>query len=585
MVIKNGAEVGNLDFLLDKWKIKEVYGEDVDFIPPLCLFKNSAEALELLHKHVENNSRIIFHTDVDVDGIGTTFIIKRAIENFGSNQHIAMINKEKIHGIQQKHVDYINHTKCADLVIITDSSSNNIDIIKQFNCDVLCIDHHEMEQDDTIGKCLDGIHDYVIVNNTISNTGEEFKQTYDWLKSKNTRDDELVMSCNEYKSDRAMSCGVVVYEFLRLYGYAYDCILSLEQSKLVQWAGITLYTDVIDTVNQRNQWYISQTLMNPDVEHTLRVMLNVLTSYKGISYKSMLDKNYIQYKFAPVINKAIRAGHGDEVLNIVLNEPARISEVQKYGELQTSAVDKAIYTYVIDDESGVKTKVNRVCNNRGIVELNTKALNIHPNYFGVIAGKLCDANKHCSVVYTEEIGIDKKGNAIKILKGSFRGGIKTIDYRSVFLNYTDGDFEVKAQGHTTAFGFEATPEQTYEIMKILTNMEDSTIETKPFLTIGDMAPNEMGTYHIDNFDDFKRAGGLVSLATGNSRVITNDEIMIRVRLIDVELESTRKTSNCSVYNYKFGTLNCTSFSEINGIYVDIYVEMNNKLDAYIKEAR
>lgn len=582
MVLNNNIEVGSIDFLLDKWKIEEVYGEDTDYKPPLYLFKNSVQALELLHKHIENNSRIIFHTDVDLDGIGTTFIIKRTLEKLGSNQHIAMINKEKIHGIQKKHAEYVNTTRCADLVVITDSSSNEVDIIKQFNCDVLCIDHHEMEHTETKGKCLDGIHEYVIVNNTLDNTSEDFHQAHKWLQSKSTRQ---LPNCNEYLADRAMSCGVVVYEFLRLYGYAYDCILTLEQSKLVQWAAITLYTDVIDTINQRNQWYLSQTLMNPDVEYTLRVMLSVLTSYKGISYKSMIDKNYIQYKFAPVINKAIRAGHGNDVLDIILNEPARILDMQKYGELQVDAVERATTTYEIEDNSGLKKRVDRKCNTRGIIELNTKGLNIHPNYFGVIAGKLCDKYKHCAVVYTETKGTDINGNDIDILKGSFRGGIKTIDYRKAFLEHTSGDFLVKAQGHKTAFGFEATPEQTYDIMKKLTDLENSTTDTKPFLTIGDMAPSEMGTYHIDNFDDFKRKGGLISLATGNSRVITNDEIMMRVRLVDVELESVKQTANYSVYSYKFGNLSCISFNEIKSIYADIYVEMNNRLDAYIKEAR
>lgn len=585
MVIKNGIEVGNIDFLLDKWKIRDVYEENYDFVPSLCLFKNSVELLELLYKHIVNNSRIIFHTDVDVDGIGTTFIIKRALENFGSNQHIAMINKEKVHGIQQKHADYINQTKCADLVIITDSSSNNIDIIKQFECDVICIDHHEIEHSDTIGSCLDGMHKYVIVNNTVSNTGESYSNAVKWLKDKSDKDIDAIINSNEYIADRAMSCGVVVYELLRVYGYAYDCILSLEQSRLVQWAGITLYTDVIDTLNHRNQWYLNQTLMNPDVEYTLKIMLSALTSYRGIAYKSMLDKNYIQYKLAPVINKAIRAGHGNDILGIILNEPSRISEMQKYGELQTDAVNKAIYMHTVDPESGLSVQTDRICSSRGIVELDTTKLDIHPNYFGVIAGKLCDANKHCAIVYAEADGVDKNGNTVKILKGSFRGGIKSIDYRSVFINYTDGDFEVQAKGHKTAFGFEATPVQAYEIMKKLTEIENCTVDTKPFLTIGDMAESEMGTYHIDNFDEFKRAAGLVSLATGNSRVITNDEVLLRVRLIDVELESVRETPNCSIYSYKFGTLSCISFSEIKSIYADIYVEMNNRLDAYIKEAQ
>lgn len=585
MVLKDNIGIQSLDFLLDKWKISEVYDKNEDEAPPLCLFRNAVRLLELLHSHIIRDSRIIFHTDVDVDGIGTTFIIKRALENFGSNKHIAMINKEKVHGIQQKHVDYVNKTGCADLIIVTDSSSNDVDILKQFNCDVICIDHHEMEHNDTYGVCLDGIHKYVIVNNTLSTTSDEFEQTHNWLNNHCIRPDSLIENCQQYQADRAMSCGVVVYELLRLYGYAYDRLLTLESSLLVQWAGITLYTDVIDTINHRNQWYLDQTLGNPNVEYTLKILLTALTSYRGIAYKSMLDKNYIQYKLAPTINKAIRAGHGDEVLGIILSEPSRISEVQKYGELQANTVDKAMYTYETDEISGIKTKLDRKCNTRGIIEINASCLDIHPNYFGVIAGRLCDKYNHCAIVYSETNETDKQGNNITLFKGSFRGGIKTFDYRSVFLEYSDDTFDVKAKGHTTAFGFEATPEQAYKIMLRLTKMENDTLESKPFLTAGNMATNEMGIYHIDDIDAFKKKGGMFSIGTGNSRVITNDEIIIRIRISDAQLIDFKETDKYSIYKYKFDSLVCTSFSEIKSTYADIYLEMNNKLDAYIKEVR
>lgn len=129
--------------------------------------------------------------------------MKKTLEYLGSNNHLLLINKDKIHGIQQKHADYFKD-KQIGLMIITDSSSNEIQIIKQFNCDVLCIDHHELLHSELSGKCNNGENEFVIVNNTIDST--TYEEDILWLQDSNY---------TKYEADSRMSCGLVVYELLR----------------------------------------------------------------------------------------------------------------------------------------------------------------------------------------------------------------------------------------------------------------------------------------------------------------------------------------------------------------------------------
>ena len=170
IVYHDGVKEDRQDnILLEKWKYSFVTGDTECEKPEMCIFKNTSLALYMLNKHIRNNSTIMLHTDVDVDGIGSTYILNKVIKNQCNSIIYSIINKDKVHGIQQKHVDFIKSRPDLGigLIIISDSSSNEIDIIKQFNCDVLVIDHHEILHNDTYGKCTDGIHDYVIVNNTI----------------------------------------------------------------------------------------------------------------------------------------------------------------------------------------------------------------------------------------------------------------------------------------------------------------------------------------------------------------------------------------------------------------------------------
>lgn len=554
-IIHNGIEVPNdVNILLDRWKFTSVIGDVKPNKPDFMVFNNTAYALDLLHKHIISGSKMCLHTDVDVDGIGTTYILKRTLENLGNNKYVLLINKDKIHGIQSKHVEYFKKNP-IDLMIITDSSSNEIELIKQFECDVLVIDHHEILHEDLVGYCNDGIHRYVIVNNTIDNKNQE--QDNLWLRSKNISAFEKL---NDYKGDSDMSCGLVVYELLRLYCECFANPKLLENLMLFQWVGITLLTDVVNTLNERNQWFLENTVFSMDMESSLKAMMHKLTSFKA-----SLDKTYIQYTFAPAINKAIRAGESQHALDIVINKPFNISELKGYGDIQKQAVDRAVCVEFVDPVTGLRTLNARVFNTPTIM-LDISKLGISPNYSGVIASRLSgDNNKNAAVFIINENGL---------CKGSFRGKYKNVDYRKYFDDYADN---IYAQGHPGAFGFELTKEQLEYLMNNINSIEPVGQE-RPWLTLGNMNTDEYGEYHITSLDDFKKLGYIWKIAVGNSKVTSKDEIVIRVKASDVVLKSTKG----KIFIYDVFGLECKSFKPLNGKYFDIYMEYTNEINMYIR---
>lgn len=556
-ILYNGVELqDDKNILLDKWKLKSVTGDEKACKPGYCVFNNTSYALDMLHRHVDRNSRMVFHTDVDVDGVGTTYIFKKTLDALGSNNHLLLINKEKEHGIKQKHADYFKHNK-IDLMIITDSSCNEIDIIKQFECDVLVVDHHDLLHNDLYGLCNDGIHHYVIVNNTIANNNQE--QDNLWLKSKNV---SAFNNLDNWVGDSDMSCGLVIYELLRLYCVCFANEKLMENLMLYQWSGITLFTDAINTLNDRNQYYLDNTVFSQSTEHTLNTMMRCINKFKA-----SLDKTYIQYSFAPIINKAIRAGKSAEALDIVINSPDKICDLNTYKQLQQEAIEKATTVMVKDPLTGLDVK-SKIVFRQGNIMLNISNIGVGPNYAGVIASRLCGDNNKNAAVYT----VLEDGT----FKGSFRGRYNSVDYRKYFDDYSE---DIYAQGHPAAFGFILKAEQLVNIMNTLDNIEPLEKE-KPFITIGNMTPEEYGVYHVTDIDEFKRNGYLWKIATGNSKVNSKDEICLRVRISDVKLVSTKgKTLTYDVLG-----MQCKAFEVLTCKYCDIYIELTNAIEMFIKPA-
>lgn len=506
-------------------------------------FVNTIEALELLNKHIAGNKPIAVHADIDVDGIGTAYIMYKLLLSQGViNRTGFIINKEKEHGIMQKHVDYFSKIKIG-LLIVLDSSSNEIEYIKQMNCDVLVIDHHEILHGELKGKTAGG--EYVIVSNMIDN--KQANEINEWLKGKTNKSDEYVA---DYKTEERMSCGLVLYELLKIYEIAYNVDDVLERAMLYQWVGITLFTDAIQLGNERNQYYIERTVHNMEVEPGLNIMMQKLNNFQAKP-----DKSFINFTFAPAINKAIRAGASSEALDIVLNRQQDIINLLKYKDEQDSIVENYMEGTEIHDTYAIK---------------NVSELGIHRNYCGILATKIREElNKNAAVYILNENGI---------AEGSFRGRLSGIDYRKKFEAYEDG---IYAQGHKTAFGFKVERNKLGNILNSLSDIE-SYEGRRWYVTVGaSMLDSDKGKYHIMDMENFKRQGNIWKVAMANSKLSSDESIHIVGNYSDLQfIEQKGK-----VYFYTMLGLSCMAFEEINTRLVDIYVEYSTDIKIYVKNIR
>lgn len=527
------------DLLIKRWNSVYVTGDIEPPKPGLLAFREIEKAIEILHKHVIKNNRIVLHSDVDLDGISCGYVSKRALHSLGARNTVSVINKEKLHGIQEKHADYFNNTYPIDLIIIMDSSSNELDNIRKFHADVIVVDHHEIGHENTYGKTEDG-HDYVIVNNMLDNLNGSYIN--EWLREKNSNTKEIM---EDYHAEERMSGCMVLYELLRVYCEAYRLGPLLENLMLFQWVGCSLYSDSIQLTPDRNQWYINKTVHNMDTESSLKILIDNLNSYKA-----RLDKSFILYTLAPAINKAIRAGFSAKALDIITNKPELITELMEYNKPQEYAVSKCCSDAMVYSKDYIIKDIT--------------SYDISKNYCGVIASRLCGDNNKNTVVYI------LNG---EMAEGSFRGRRMDVDYREFFNQYSE---DVFAEGHKAAFGFKVHKDVIEDIMDKLSLIEPE--KEKFYLTAGRVPEKYRGVYHIDDMEQFKKQFYVVRLALANSNLSSLEQLDIIGSSLDVVLEEQVG----KIYKYDFMGLKCKAFEPIKTELVAIYLEYSNVIEIYIK---
>lgn len=532
-------------FLRDRVECYDlVVGNVESEIPEKVKFKNRFNALRILHKHIINNSVIIIHGDVDVDGIGATYISRKFLETQKATKVNLCINKEKIHGVFENQIDYFNNGN--DLVIILDSSSNNQDVFKKLNGDVIVIDHHAILHTEYTGNTVNG--EYVIINNMIDNEEEG------------------------YIADSKMSGALVVYELLRWYQSEYcNDINYLHEKMLYQWVGVTLLTDAIPTGNARNQWYMDNTVNNTLTESGLSQLM------KGLSkWTKTLSKTFINFTLAPTFNRAIRAGYSTLALDIAIYRPYEIEELKVFRAIQDGIItyikaalaDKNARESMIESEKLDRERLQLVMQNIFVKE-NFVLVNlsnwVDKSYNGLIATKIMDHYGKTTVAFIL--------NKDEEIEGSFRGRYNDIDYRAYIEN--KGFF---AQGHDNAFGLKINVHKTIEVMTDVVALEDNT-NKQVYLTAGNIDIDFIGKHHIFDMDQFRRDGNLYKLAVANSTLSTRESVSIVVSYLDItEVEEEKYYKTYTILGLK-----CKAFSTLNSKYIEIYVEYDGDIKMYARE--
>ena len=502
-----------------------VVGNTLPTKPDYVHFKNWKEALYLLWKHINNkNSGIIIHADVDLDGIGAAYVVRTALCDYGCVGRVtAVINSIKEHGMSQAVVDYINKLNIG-LFIIVDSSSNDMEYIKQFNCDVLVLDHHVVSHTESlVGRTANG--NYVIVNNMVDNPQDN------------------------YKAESEMSGALVAYEVLRLYERETRMqYSSLENRLLYQWVGCTLISDCIKTGNNRNQWYMQNTVCTMSMEPTLKILKDKLDAWTPF-----LTKSFIGFKLAPTFNKAIRAGACVDALRVALGTPQDVESLSKYGDIQNEIKSRAMNR--VQDTGGLALRP---------LDTDGSEANITSSYSGIIASTVLETINKSSIAYTD------KGSYIK---GSFRGKIDGMNYRKIFEE--NGFF---AQGHETAFGIEVDKSEINRLSALIEKIEQSYIY-RPYLTMFNIRSDIKGIHHIDDFESFRKSGGFAHIAIANSTLSNREQINLVMTK-----EHVKVTAKHDKYmNVAVETLTGKSFeTDINTPFVKMYLEYGKDIGVYIR---
>lgn len=514
--------------------------------PGLAWFYNAKEGCELLDKHIMRGSRIAIHADVDLDGLGSGLIMHKFLNREMGIRPKMLINKDKCHGILE---DYAKLP--VDLLIIVDSSSNKADIIRSFPCDVLVIDHHIIDSQlislsDLSGSTKSG--SYYIINNTIPNTSEG------------------------YKADSNYSAGLTVYEFLRCY-LAY-CAREewIFRERLYQWAVVTLISDIISMDSARNQYYANLTMFSNEIEPSLSEMLLSLSKYN-----TSVTKSTILYKLAPRINRAIRAGAGAKVLDIMLNNPASLNKLDADGAFK-------------QEQDVALELVGKAVIDNSYVYVDITGLGVRSAYAGIIASKSLSTYERTAVAFCETDGL---------CKGSFRGRYN-IDYRTLFQSVC-ADTEEFAQGHTTVFGFALKRDNLLQALSLLKDAEAGYKESM-LLTAGPLPEAYRGQYHIPDLALFRKLLILADIGIMNGKLASKEELPIYTANSDEvvykkrEYPQKRETSTgisksnvidennkkSEVYDVSLYGISGVAFEPLTSDILEIYIEFSSYGNIIVK---
>lgn len=402
---------------------------DESFVNDYRLMRGITRSAKLFVEHINKGSNILWAGDPDADGVTSTAIgVLRTIEICGEeNVDYIYPQRDMGHGISgmidENNLEFeelissnIEKIKKSDLIIIVDSSSNDIDGIKKLkeikpDIDIIILDHHEfndLETEKTMSKLVD------IVNPQHSK--------------------------DEYPNKHLSGAGVV-YKFCK----AVDDLIGDDVSdKYLDLVAVGLIGDMMNVLDLENRYYISKGLQ--DVHNV--GLSRILKGAKVNLYK--YNSKDIGFSVAPLINASARMGEIDLAFKILMVDndkdakPLRLKMDKlnkKRQELQKEIADK----YIDSIDTGKKIII--------IVDKDS-----NKGFNGLVAQNIAQRYQRPCFVVREHDGM---------CMGSGRsfGGFNTKD----FLSELDW---VETSGHAESHGLNFPSDKLEELEEYIENNID-----------------------------------------------------------------------------------------------------------------
>ncbi len=355
--IKRISNKFNLNELLSEIIANRKIGSDEDiriFLAPTrkdfndpFLFKDMDIAVNRIIKAIDNKENVIIYGDYDVDGITSTTVLKKFLEERGLIVDTYIPNRlDEGYGLNKDAIDTIKNKK-KTLIITVDcgiSAINEIEYANSLGIETIVTDHHE--------------------------AGEELPNAIAVIDAK--RKD------NTYPFRGLAGVGVV-FKVIQ----AISIKLNLEEKEFLKYLDLVCVGTISDIVPLEKENRVIAKLGLKLLEVTKNLGLKELL--KTIGYRK-IDSNTISFGIAPRINACGRMGHEEDALKLFLSDDEEevkqiTNNLNEYNKLRQET-EKKIYDEAIQ-------KIH----NEGLDKANSIVVagdNWHHGVIGIVSSKVTE---------------------------------------------------------------------------------------------------------------------------------------------------------------------------------------------------
>ncbi len=285
------------------------------------LLDNIDLAVDILLKHMNNNSKVVVLQDCDCDGVTSAALMIQYInDNFPSISVDYIIHDNKEHGLDNKSMLEIEPKK-PDLLIIPDAGSNDLrqlKTLKSAGIDVIVLDHHDESEKVTRLKSiyrLDNLNDFaVIVNNQMSSK----------------------------VNDKSMTGVGIVYKFCSVVD---ERLKRDTVNKYLDLVALGMIADSCDLTQLQTRYLVLEGIKQIQNETNHNKFITELVKSQAYSLHNKATILGISFYIAPLVNALIRLGtkDGKEImLKAFLNSSEKeIIKIRSKGEVKVSIQEQA----------------------------------------------------------------------------------------------------------------------------------------------------------------------------------------------------------------------------------------------------
>lgn len=285
------------------------------------LLDNIDLAVDILLKHMNNNSKVVVLQDCDCDGVTSAALMIQYInDNFPSISVDYIIHDNKEHGLDNKSMLEIEPKK-PDLLIIPDAGSNDLrqlKTLKSAGIDVIVLDHHDESEKVTRLKSiyrLDNLNDFaVIVNNQMSSK----------------------------VNDKSMTGVGIVYKFCSVVD---ERLKRDTVNKYLDLVALGMIADSCDLTQLQTRYLVLEGIKQIQNETNHNKFISELVKSQAYSLHSKATILGISFYIAPLVNALIRLGTKEDkeiMLKAFLNSSEKaIIKIRGKGEVEVSIQEQA----------------------------------------------------------------------------------------------------------------------------------------------------------------------------------------------------------------------------------------------------